>query len=206
MPWRTVPDLCIIAVLKQMPLIDQLTAGNISPRWNILLRAANRRVRYLAIFCGDSINQEYVSPFSIDSRSLSLRMLTDDNGKTLYPVTRLTKWNCLLIKSWKNAEGQSLITVGQIANAFSAITELNFDTGRLDDYQHLVDMLEHPNWKHQLNSFSLNDHYKSSNNKPALSPTLNKHLFVAINGLSSLRHLAINWINASTISPFESDN
>lgn len=190
---RRLPDLCVIALLQQMPLNDQLLAGNMNSRWTVLLRAANRRVRSLTIICEKFVQNLKYCQYQLNSlvlggSSRSMQMLTSNDEKPQHPTVRLTKWNCLRLLY------DDAFNVNQFVDAFSAITELKFFTSWPASFKYLVEMLEkHPHWSRQLTSFTLMDYYFGVKSG-ALSAKLNNRLFAVINtGMPALQRFAISW-------------
>lgn len=130
------PDLCLLAVFRQMSLNDRLKAHDVCPRWGRLVREACRRdVRSLTIILSDGgsngggvpslkemaehINKNYTS--SSDNQlfsSCSTRM--SQNCGNFQEI--LNKGNCLQItfQMW------NLATLKKIIFIFFTLTELTF--------------------------------------------------------------------------------
>lgn len=209
-------DQCIIAVLKMLPLADQLRAGHMNRRWSRLLRDSNRCIRSLRIITGKEFYEEafydlvmveyYLNKLSLDGTSRSLQMLKDsETGKPLHPIPgHLNKWNCLVMpfpsKNMHENSPENAITVAQIADAYSAITELTFATARPVDFEHLVELLEqNSGFRRQITSFTLIDdspeelRIRMMRVEP-LSFAMNRRLLAVINtGMPLLQNLSIWW-------------
>src|SRR5699024_5941868 len=101
---RHLPDLCLVALFKQISPNDQLTASGMSTRAAILVRAANRRVKMLVITSSDDfeITRAEISRFTIASNP-SVQLLPAVGGGepfSDYPVavaSRFSKWNHLVV-------------------------------------------------------------------------------------------------------------
>ncbi|KAH9394882.1 hypothetical protein TYRP_004944 [Tyrophagus putrescentiae] len=194
-PRRPIPDLCIIAVLKQLTPIDQMKASRMSPRCSRLVRAANRLIRSLVLTDYDyglDCTQHNLNRNFFPS-SLSMQLWAEDaerNGgnKVDYQprAAPVSKWNSL---QFSNIHQDALPTVEEVVTVlFSAVTNLSF-VGCYMNYpcsiEYLTALLQHPHWASQLTSLTLNDSRK-------LSDELVHPLFSAINSLTALKHLVLN--------------
>ncbi|KAH9402720.1 hypothetical protein TYRP_015471 [Tyrophagus putrescentiae] len=162
-----------------------------SPRCAVLVRAANRRVKTLVITSRnvDAVNlsrlKNRINSFSLASAP-SMLQLMDIPGETFpdYPMTtRLSKWNVLRL------DQQRLIdtaTIEQIVTIFSAVTDLKFMTISSKHIDTLVSLLQHPKWKCQLTNLMV-DGTRGMYNQLAAK------LISAINGLTALQLLALDW-------------
>ncbi len=189
-PRRPLPDLDLISVFKMLTPNDQLVASEMSPRCAVLVRAANRRVKTLVI----TVWNYYESPFSLkctlNSFSLafesSMQQLMDIPGETFpdYPMTtRLSEWNILRLGQLRLID---TATIEQIVTIFSAVTDLKFITLSSKHIGTLVSLLQHPNWQCQLTNLMV-------------GRTTAGELIPAINGLTALQLLALDWDNYSEI-------
>ena len=179
-------DLCLLAVLKAMSVANRISASKVCPRWRHQVREVNQAVRSLTIAIGErdvEWVEGWINNFWMEYEP-SVRLLKKEDGESpLYPLHRLTKWNCLLC-----GEGAlDSATVKTIIAALPAVTELTFVSRSYgEEYQHLVEMLQSPSvWRGQLTTLKLIDkqRYGSRHTAP---------LFTAINGLTSLRRLTLD--------------
>ena len=198
-PRRPLPDLCLISVFKMLTPNEQLVANKMSPRCAVLVRAANRKVKTLVITIRDvtgvdpSKLKNKINSFSLASKP-SMQQLIDIPGETFpdYPVTtRLSEWNVLRLDQQQPID---TATIEQIVTIFSAVTELKFMTIDSKHINTLVSLLQHPNWKCQLTNLMV-DGTRGMYNR------LSAKLISAINGLTALQHLALEWVNL-TVLPY----
>ncbi|KAH9400785.1 hypothetical protein TYRP_002360 [Tyrophagus putrescentiae] len=180
-PLRPLPDLCLIAVFKQLTPTDQLKASLMSFRCEVLVRAANRRVKTLSITYWDEVE---VIKNEINKLSLSCKpsmQLTSGEPFPDYPAMtdRLSQWNCLRLKL-------ATPNIEQIVYVFSAVTDLKLIVRSNDQIESLLHLLSHPQWTGQLSNLLF---YNYCDFSPELAP----RLITAINGLSALQHLAIKF-------------
>ncbi len=197
-PRRPLPDLDLISVFKMLTPNKQLVASQMSPRCAVLVRAANRKVKTLVITDRNVINGVIlnqltctVDSFSLASKSI-MQELIEIPGETFpdYPMTtNLSKWNCLMINS-QQIRLIDTATIEQIANIFSAVTVLKFivlkNNKRIETL--VLALLQHPNWKCQLTNLMVNGIRGVYNQ-------LARGLITAINGLTALQLLALDWDN-----------
>ncbi|KAH9400789.1 hypothetical protein TYRP_002365 [Tyrophagus putrescentiae] len=183
-PLRPLPDLCLIAVFKQLTPVDQLTASLMSLRCEVLVRAANRRVKTLTFTC--SANLEFASK-KINGICLaskpSMQLTNSVPSFADYPLMtgRLSKWNSLQIEQLEF----DYWTVEQIVSIFSAVTDLKLLVNSSHQIAFLAVLLTHCQWRGQLTEllFFIFD-------ETAITDQFSCFL-TAINGLSSLQALAI---------------
>ncbi|KAH9400771.1 hypothetical protein TYRP_002346 [Tyrophagus putrescentiae] len=180
-PLRPLSDLCLIFVFKQLTPTDQLKASLMSFRCKVLVRAANRRVKTLAITYWDEVEviKKEISKFSL-SCNPSMQ-LTSGEPFPDYPAMtdRLSQWNCLRLKL-------DTPNIEQIVYVFSAVTDLKLIVRSNDQIESLLHLLSHPQWTGQLSNLLFHNYCD-------LSPELASRLITAINGLSALQHLAIKF-------------
>ncbi len=185
LPRRPLTDLCLIAVFKQLPPIDQLKASQMSPRSAILVRAANRRVKTLiiadiedALEIRDQINSQSIS-------SLPSMQLTTGEPFVDYPAVSTSghpMWTSL------NLEHLNLFNppiIETIVNSFSAVTELQVIVRNSDHIKLLAALLQHTEWVGQLTKLFLLNFCETTGHS--------LRLITAINGLSALQLLAFDW-------------
>lgn len=185
---KRLPDLCVIVLLQQMPVNDQLRAGRVNARWFVLLRAANRRVRSLTINCNSLLrvpdNTWRIKVLLKSLPDVRVSLLTDSNLKPLYSLSPVTKWNCLHLRITlnKNEFGDGeVFHVYEIANAFSAVTELAFFSECSFHFKFLADLQKSlSNWDNQVPTFALCD--TSCENRLS-------HRFIALSQIIRLEHL-----------------
>ncbi len=162
-----------------------------SPRCAVLVRAANHTVKTLILTTWnygelrtlkDSINY-----YSFASK-LSRQQLMDIPEETFpdYPMTtRLNKWNILGLDQLRLIDTD---TIEQVVTIFSAVTELKFITSSSKHIDTLVSLLQHPNWQRQLTNLMVQGTY-------GMNSQLAGELIPAINGLTALQLLALDWDN-----------
>lgn len=196
MPPRYMPDLCLIALFQQMSPNDQMSASKVNSRWLFLLRAANRRVRSLAIVClsqdpfGEQVItfQDFIYNCFIGS-NLSSQQLKNENGQRQYPKTFIVrKWNCLLFNKTIDVP-----TIELIVTIFSAVIDLKVTLVNTEHLKFLTTLLQHPKWSHQLSSFTLYVDSSLHSQNDCITDEQAEHFFTAINGLFALKHLALSW-------------
>ncbi len=191
-PLRPITDLCLIAVFKQFTPNDQLKASQMSPRCSRLVRAANHRLHTLTITDSDNVGElNSTQKFYSLSSKPSMQLLTEEyrNDPLLnFPVIPFNKWNCLQLHSIVNSTCSKLTasTVRQIVHIFAGVTRLSLIT----QYLHYTDysqLLQQPVWRGQLSTLAVVDIMISFNDRLA------GRLCTAINRLTALRYLSINW-------------
>ncbi|KAH9402861.1 hypothetical protein TYRP_015624 [Tyrophagus putrescentiae] len=196
-PRRPLPDLCLISVFKMLTPNEQLVASQMSPRCAVLVRAANRKVKTLVITSRDvrgvdpSRLKNKIDSFSLASKP-SMQQLMDIPGETFpdYPMTtRLSKWNILQLEQLQLID---TATIEQIVTIFSAVTELKFIVSYSNQNNSLVSLLQHPTWQCQLTNLMVDGTYR-------MGSQLAGELIPAINGLTDLQLLALDWDNTSQI-------
>ncbi len=197
-PRRPLPDLDLISVFKMLTPNEQLVASKMSPRCAVLVRAANRKVKTLVITSRDvrgvdpSRLKNKINSFSLASNP-SMQQLMDIPGETFpdYPMTtNLSEYNVLRL------DQQQLIdtaTIEQIVTIFSAVTDLKFITFSSEHIDTLVSLLQHPNWQYQLTNLVVDG-------TDGMDSQLAGELIPAINGLTALQLLALDWDSYSKIS------
>ncbi len=162
-----------------------------SPRCAVLVRAANRRVKTLVITTQSAyvVHPSYLK-YRINYFSLafkpSMQQLMNIPGETFpdYPVTtRLSEWNILQLGQLQLID---TATIEQIVTIFSAVTDLKFITIDSRHIDALVSLLQHPNWQYQLTNLMVNGTSEICNQLAA-------KLITAINGLTALKLLALDW-------------
>ncbi len=169
-----------------------MKASKMSLRCAVLVRAANLTVKTLVI---TDLNIENPSDFDniinqINYYSLAfkpaMRPLMDIPGEPSFPnypmTTHLCKWHFLNIDLARQID---TATIEQITTIFSAVTDLKFLTVLQKDDKHLVALLQHPNWQCQLTSLMVYKTWWKSDQQGC-------ELFTTINGLTSLKQLALD--------------
>ncbi|KAH9407094.1 hypothetical protein TYRP_012636 [Tyrophagus putrescentiae] len=185
-PLRPLPDLVLITVFKMLSANDQMIASLISPRCSVLVRAANRTVRTLAIIdLRFPFNPKYIK-YNVNSMSLAskpaMQSLMDIPGEPSFPhypmtTVRFNSWNVLHLGQLQ-LQLNSAATIEQITTVFSALTDLKFITVSQENCALLVALLQHPNWQCQLTNLMVDGACNG---------------ITAINGLTALRQLALDW-------------
>ena len=205
-PLRPLPDLVLITTFKMLTPNDQLAASLTSPRCAVLVRAANRTVKTLAI-----TDQNVEDPgvldeitYSINDFSLAsypaMQPLMDScaDGEpsfTHYPLatTPFNYWNVLQLDPL-GLQLNSPTVIRQITTIFSAVTDLNFTTYSYSGCKLLAALLQLPNWQCRLTNLTVNGDSGKSNQ-------LGRELITAINGLPALQQLALDWPYTYKILP-----
>ncbi|KAH9402787.1 hypothetical protein TYRP_015544, partial [Tyrophagus putrescentiae] len=184
-PRRPLTDLDLISVFKMLTPNEQLMASKMSPRCAVLVRAANRRVKTLVITTWNTDElltlKNIINSFSLAFEP-SMQQLMDIPGETFpdYPMTtRLSEWNILRLGQLRLID---TATIEQIVTIFSAVTDLKFITLSSKHIGTLVSLLQHPNWQCQLTNLMVGSQ-------------LVGELIPAINGLTALQLLALDWDN-----------
>lgn len=190
---RPLPDLCLIAVFKQLKPNEQIKAAQMSPRAEALVRAANRRLRSLVITTWENYQGtgKNVDAFSLAAKP-SMKLLGEDDVVhpqvhpcfVDFPVTVLSDWRCLLLSPF--ATYCSLPSTDLVVRLFPSVTQLTIISPSLRHSQYTADLLEHPRWAEQLTSLMLVDY-------EWMVGGVVRRLAGAINGLSALEHLALHW-------------
>ncbi len=194
---RPLPDLCLISVFKMLTPNEQLVASEMSLRCAVLVRAANRTVKMLVI--SEDYGEEYrfspknrIDSFSFASKP-SMQQLLDIPGETFpdYPMTTcLSKWNILRLEQLRQLD---TATIKQIVTIFSAVTELKFFTSNNKHIETLVSLLQHPNWQCQLINLMVDGTRWAVSETFEIDSQLAGELITAINGLTALQLLALDW-------------
>ena len=177
-----------------------------SPRCAVLVRAANRTVKMLVITSED-YGEEYnldksesrINSFSLAYRP-SMQQLLDIPGETYsgYPMTTycLSKWNILRLEQLRLLD---TTTIEKIVTIFSAVTELKFLTSNNKHIDTLVALLQHPNWKCQLIDLMVDRACFTVRETFKIDSQLAGELISAINGLTALQLLALDWDNHTKV-------
>ena len=186
-PRRPIPDLCLIAVFKQLTPGTQLNAGRMSPRCYLLVRAANRRVKALVITDSDQ-KFSFFNYFSLSSHYKSIYELKSAASEPPfpdYPSTRLSKWNCLRVEHFHQLSESE---IEHIVNAFSAVIDLKVGTRSGAQTENLISLLQSLQWTTQLTSLML-----FAGDWSVLEVQQACRLSTVVNALTALENLAIHW-------------
>ncbi len=190
-PRRPLTDLDLITVIKQLTPNSQLNAARMSPRCRTLVRAANRRVKSLAITDNDNYKdtQKKVNRLFLASEPSMRKLRKIGQYFSDFPMTNipLSKWNCLMVG---NEVELSSPIIKLIVNSFSAVTALKFIALRNNAVllKFCVKLLQQPQWANQLSQLMVGNYQNK------LIPTeLGCPLITAINRLSALQCLSISW-------------
>ncbi len=191
-PLLPISDLSWIAIFQEFTPNDQMVASKMSLRCAGLVRAANRTVKTLVITDKDLDDPSslddikyQINYFSLASKP-AMRPLMDIPGVPSFPPYPMTahfsKWHCLKIDS----KGQiDTVTIKQITAIFSAVTNLKFILDSSERHcEYPVALLQRPHWQRQLTSLMVDGSSESR---------LNRELITAINDLTSLKQLALDW-------------
>ncbi len=195
-PLLQISDLSWIAIFQEFTPNDQMKASQMSPRCAVLVRAANRTVKSLVITdtnvedpCDLKVLKYKINAFSLASNP-AMQSLLDISGEPSFPdysltvSARLSKWHCLQIDSREQID---TATIEQIVYIFSAVTDLKFIT-HYSGINRLVPFLQHPNWQCQLTDFMVDT-------SMWLDGQQSRELITAINDLTALQCLALEWYN-----------
>src|SRR5699024_1734168 len=118
-PAERLPDLCLLALFKQLTPEYQVIARKVCLRWHDLVPEATGRVRSLAIIIGPySMDESANRIIKSDGDSRVMQYILKDDGTPMYPLYRFTEWNSLLIKTL-DSESAHLI-----AGTFASLSEL----------------------------------------------------------------------------------
>ncbi len=192
-PLLSISDLSWIAIFQEFTPNDQMVASKMSLRCAVLVRAANLKVKSLVITdrnVEDPYELKYIKDlinrYSLASKPV-MQQLMDIPGEPSFPdypmtITRLSKWHCLQIGLKRPID---TATTEQIVYIFSTVTDLKFIThlsGRM------VFLLQHPKWQGQLTNMMV-----------VWIRRQGRELITAINGLTALHHLALEWASDTDI-------
>ncbi len=186
---RDLPQLCSLAIISQMSLLDRISAHQVCPEWYHRVREVNQStVRPLTITVGDRSVKDYERIINTDKKVLhSARLLTNSDGSLQFPMHRLTKWNHFQLS---DNDQLNLVTLKQIASTFYFVTELIFASTCCDKFELLTEMLQNDHWRRQLISLKVigksYPHYSD--------PTIIQSLFTAINSLPALKYLQLGGV------------
>ena len=194
LPRRPLPDLVLITVFKMLTPNEQMVASLMSPRCAVLVRAANRTVKRLAITKLDSPFNPYYLEYDLNWHSLAsylaMQTLMDScaDGEPSFPhypliTTPFNPWNVLQLGQLQLLL-DTATTIEQITAVFSAVTELIFI---IEGGVGLASLLHHPNWQCQLTNLNMAGAWRRDSRR------LNRELITAINGLTALQYLSFNW-------------
>ena len=192
-PRRPLPDLVLITVFKMLTPNEQMVASLMSPRCAVLVRAANRTVKRLAITKLDFPFNPYYLEYDLNWHSLAsylaMQTLMDScaDGEPSFPhypliTTPFNPWNVLQLGQLRLLL-DTATTIEQITAVFSAVTELIFIT---EGDVGLASLLQHPAWQCQLTNLRMAGTWNRDSR-------LNRELITAINGLTALQYLSFNW-------------
>ncbi|KAH9388384.1 hypothetical protein TYRP_023552 [Tyrophagus putrescentiae] len=192
----SLPDLIWVLVFKKLKIKDQLTVWKMSPRGAQLVRAANRYVKTIVIYSW--INRKEIertdNTLSFASTP-SMKLALAAGGDQIEPYanylkTHPSKW--VFLKLFPD-HLLDLQTIEFIVSAFSAVTDLKFaGTGHVS-CKNLTTLLQHPQWRHQLTRLMIHWPDWPENKEIFENPTTTSHMISAINDLSILQCLVMNW-------------
>ncbi len=194
-PRRPLLDLCLTTLFKMMPPNEQMVASKMSPRYAVLVRAANRTVKSLVItdqnveIPSDLKNlKNRIHCFSLASNP-AMQPVMDIPGEPSFPdypvavSARLSKWHCLVVDP--NVQIDTA-TTEQIVSIFSAVTDLKYIAPLGENFRRLIALLQHPQWQCQLTHFM-------AHTTKWLDGQQSHELITAINDLTALQYLALDW-------------
>ncbi|KAH9391702.1 hypothetical protein TYRP_022720 [Tyrophagus putrescentiae] len=191
----SLPDLIWTLIFQKLPIKSQLTVCKMSDRGAQLVRAANRHVTTLVIYCWSTPEEieKAVNNLSLASTP-SMQLALAAGGDQVvpfddYPTTTVhpSKWAYLEL-----CVGQSLDleTIESLVNTFSAVTDLKFFGNESASCKNLTALLQHTQWRHQLTSLMI--HWPKHEELPNDLTVVSK-MITAINNLSALQNLATIW-------------
>ncbi|KAH9392992.1 hypothetical protein TYRP_006091, partial [Tyrophagus putrescentiae] len=189
-PQLQISDLSWIAIFQEFTPNEQMVASKMSLRCAGLVRAANLKVKSLVITDRNvedpsklALIKDQINCFSLASKP-AMQPLMDIPGEPSFPdypmITRLSKWHCLMIDLREQID---TATTEQIVYIFSAVTDLKYIT--LNNGP-LVPLLQHPKWQRQLTDLM-------AESTMWLDCQQGRELVTAINSLTALQHLALDW-------------
>ncbi len=186
------PQLCLLAVISQMTLVDRISALQVCPQWHHRVKETNQAtVKSLAIVVSLELTdiEHYLNKKFRNCPPIAGLVTSPPNGlPPLFPLHRLTDWNCL---QFADDDHLNSATIDQILSALPWLAELTFSADTFRPFARLVEMLhaDRP-WRSQLTGLKV----ISSSKKQTLELydlTLLKALFDSINGLPALQYLTL---------------
>ncbi len=161
-----------------------------SPRCRTLVRAANRKVKSLAITDNDRYKTilAFVDCAFLPSKPSMRKLRKVDQYFSDFPMTHipLSKWNCLVVSDEAEID---LPTIELIVNSFSAVAVLKFIAFHNSAIlKFFVKLLQQSQWTNQLSQLMVGNY-----DNQLIPIELGCPLITAINGLSALQCLAIDW-------------
>ena len=190
------PQLCLLAVISQMTLVDRISALQVCPQWHHRVKETNQAtVKSLAIVVSSEpltviegfLNKKF---FFFHNHTIAGLVTSPPSGllPPLFPVHRFTAWSCLQFADEKNQLNSA--TIHQIMTTFPRLAELTFIEKNKKSFNHLLEMLhaERP-WRCQLTKLKVIsniDQRLDSNDVSMLGA-----LFASINGLPALQYLTL---------------
>ncbi len=189
-PQLQISDLSWIAIFQEFTPNEQMVASKMSLRCAGLVRAANLKVKSLVITDQNvedpsdlALIKDQINCYSLASKP-AMQPLMDIPGEPSFPdypmITRLSKWHCLMIDLREQID---TATTEQIVYIFSAVTDLKF---HIHNNGRLVPLLQHPKWQCQLTDLM-------AESTMWLDCQQDCELVTAINSLTALQHLALDW-------------
>src|SRR5699024_7690757 len=133
-PVTRVHDPCLIALFKQLPPADQLTARKVCRRWTDLVTYAARSTRTLAILVGDHSMKWFsksVNYYSLDTIDV-VSLLKKEDDSPMLTQSRFSQWNALLFRGLDEetveAIGATFVNLStlQICLLYVPSTQLDF--------------------------------------------------------------------------------
>ncbi len=185
------PELCVLAIISQMSLVDRISARQVCPEWYHRVKETNQTtVQSLAITVKNEdevVNFEHLINYS-KGVLRSARLLTNSDRSPQFPMHRLNKWNCFQLS---DDDQQNLGTLKQITFTFPSITKLIFVTTLGKKLKLLTEVLQTDHWQHQLISLKMICRRFSYGFD---DPTILQPLFTAINSLPAFKYLTLSGV------------
>ena len=187
------PELCLLAIISQMSLVDRINAHQTCPQWYHRVREINQTtVRSLTIASSfmslrgfeNCLNEKYI--LNNDFSFLCLYLVANPSKcQPEFPLHHLTAWNCLQFTTDKQLN--SAITQ-LIMSALPQITELIYFNYTPVPLKCLVEMLQAKRkWRVHLTRLTVWQQSPSDDD-----PLKWKALIDSINALPALKYLTLN--------------
>ncbi len=186
------PELCLLAIVSQMSLVDRINAHQTCPQWYHRVREINQTtVRSLTIanFISLRCLEEFLNgKYILDKgyRSGLHLLAISSNGRPAFPLHHLTAWNCLQFSSDKQLNSA---TTQQIMSALPQLTELIYFNSTSVPLKCLMEMLQAKRkWRVHLTRLTVYSQ-KFAEDDPLLKSGA---LIDSINALPALQYLTLS--------------
>ncbi len=194
------PELCLLAIVSQMSLVDRINAHQTCPQWYHRVREINQTiVKSLTIASPYTLlndfelrlNEKYNPDISNRHVFWGLHLVARPSKcQPKFPLHRFTAWNCLQFLTDKQLNSA---TVQQIMSAFPQLSELIYCNGISVPLKYLVEMLKtERKWRVHLTKLTVCS--QKPNDDDDDDPLQWKALFDSINALPFLQYLTLNML------------